>query len=364
MNKLNKFKKKLPKPKVSIKGVIKRRPAPEERIKEAFANVPKITDETVAEHREDVLSSARKYIYPLQHSRKRIVAISTSLIVAAIVMLFVYIGLALYRFQNTGSFIYGVTQIVPLPVAKVGGSWVSYESYLFELKRYMHYYETQQQVDFSTKAGQVQLDRYKQQAMNEVITNAYVNQLASKYNVSVTNQQVNQEVTMVQDQNRLGSSQREFNEVLSDFWGWNEADFKRELKAQMLQQAVVAKLDTTTEQRAESALNSLNHGADFATLAGQVSDDASTKANGGQFPNPIAQNDPNVSPLITQALFTLKPGQISGIINTGYTLEIIKVISLQGDKVQAAHISFDLKPISYFIAPLEKAQKQHFFIHI
>ena len=364
MNKLNKLKKSLPKPKVSIKAVIKRRPAPEERIKEAFANVPRITDETVAVHREDVLSSARKYIYPLQHSRKRIVAISTSLIIAAIVMLLIYIGFALYRFQNTGSFIYGVTQIVPLPVAKVGGSWVSYESYLFELKRYMHYYETQQQVDFSTKAGHGQLDRYKQQAMSEVITDAYVNELASSYRVSVTAQQVNQEVALVQSQNRLGSSPREFNEVLSDFWGWNETDFKRELKSQMLQQAVVAKLDTATQQRAQDALNSLNHGTDFATLAAQVSDDSSTKTNGGQFPNPISQNDPNVAPQITQELFSLKPGQISGIINTGYAIEIIKVISVQGDKVQAAHISFNLKPITFFIAPLQKTQKEHLFIHI
>lgn len=363
MNKLSKFKLSSIDPTHHIRRVFKRRPAPEERIKEAFANVPKITDETVAEHREDVLSSARKYIYPLQHSRKRIVKISTSIFVLAIVALFVYIGLALYRFQDTGSFIYGVTQIVPLPVAKVGPSWVSYESYLFELRRYMHYYETQQQVDFSTKAGQVQLDRYKQQAMNEVITNAYVNELASEYNVSVSDQQVNQEVSLVQSQNRLGSSQKEFNSVLSDFWGWNEADFKRELKAQMLQQAVVAKLDTATLERAQAALKSLKQGTDFATLAAQVSDDASTKNNGGQFPEAITQNDPNVAPQITQALFSLKPGQISGIINTGYTLEIVKVISVSGGSVQAAHISFNLEPIANFIAPLEKTQHPHLFIH-
>ncbi|MGH7233828.1 MAG: peptidylprolyl isomerase [Candidatus Saccharimonadales bacterium] len=364
MSKLNKPKLSLPKPKLPLKGVFKRRPAPEERIKEAFANVPKITDETVAEHREDVLSSARKYIYPLQHSRKRIVSISTSIIILAVALLLVYIGLSLYRFQNTSSFIYGVTQVIPLPVAKVGGSWVSYESYLFELKRYLHYYETQQQVDFSTKSGQAQLSRYKQQAMNEVITNAYVNELASRHDVSVSSQQVNQEVTLVQSQNRLGSGQREFNDVLSDFWGWNEADFKRELKAQMLQQAVVAKLDTATEQRAQSALTSLNHGADFGTLATQVSDDASTKNNGGQFPDLISQNDPNVAPQITQALFSLKAGQISGIINTGYTLEIVKLISIQGDKVQAAHIAFNLAPISRYIAPLQKSQPKHVYIHI
>ena len=366
MNKLKKLKlNKIPKPK--LKGrfkVLKRRPAPEERLKEAFANVPKITNETVAEHREDVLSSARKYIYPLNHSRKRIVIISSSIIVLAVIGFFVYVGLSLYDFQDTNGFIYGVTQVLPLPVAKVGSSWVSYESYLFELRRYMHYYETQQQVNFSTKTGQTQLDRYKQQAMNEVVTDTYVKQLASKYGVNVTDQQVNQEVSLVQSQNRLGTNMQEFNAVLNDFWGWNESDFKRELKMQMLQQAVVEKLDTATEQKAVSALTSLKHGANFATLAAQVSDDTSTKNNGGQYPNTITPNDPNIAPQITQILFKLKPGQYSGIINTGYTLEIVKVISRQGNNVQAAHISFNFQPISTYIAPLMKTNPPHYFIHL
>lgn len=360
--------KKLKKPKITIKKpnlrLPKRGKAPEEKARDAFANVPKITDDTIAEHREVVLSSARKYIYPLQHSRKRIISVSSLIVGLGLVGFFIYVGLALYRFQQSNSFIYGVTQVVPLPVAKVGNSWISYHSYLFELRRYMHYYETQQQVDFSTKAGQAQLDRYKQQAMSEVITNAYVKELASKYKVSVSNQQVNQEVAMVQSQNRLGSSQQEFEAVLSDFWGWNEADFKQELSHQMLQQAVVAKLDTSATAAAQSALNSLRHGANFATLASQVSDDVSTKNNGGDFPGLVTANDPNVSPAITEALFRLKPGQISGIINTGFTLEIVKLISVSDGKAQAAHISFNLEPIGHYIAPLEKTQKANYFIHL
>ncbi len=355
---------KLPKPSFKTPKAIKRRKAPEERLKEAFANVPKITNETVAEHREEVLSSARKYIYPLQHSRKRIVYVSGSIVVLAVVFFLAYIGLSLYRFQSTSSFIYGVTQVIPFPVAKVGGNWVSYESYLFELRRYMHYYETQQQVDFSTPSGKKQLDAYKQEAMNEAITNVYVKELAKKNNVGITTSQVNSEVAMVQSQNRLGTSQQELDAVLSDFWGWNEADFKRELRNQMLQQAVVAKLDTSAMQKAQAALSALKHGADFATLASQVSEDTTTKANGGQFPGLISENDPNVSPQITQALFSLKPGQYSNIINTGYSLEIVKVLQDQGGKVQAAHISFNLQPISVYINPLQKQQKPEYFIHI
>ena len=49
----------------------KRRQSPERSLEQAIRGIPRITNETVAEHREEVLSSARKYIYPLQHSRSQ-----------------------------------------------------------------------------------------------------------------------------------------------------------------------------------------------------------------------------------------------------------------------------------------------------
>src|SRR6478736_4302488 len=66
----------------------------EERIREAFENIPQITNETVAEHREDVLKGARKYKYPLQHSKHRIVVYSTGLLILAVITFFIYTGLS------------------------------------------------------------------------------------------------------------------------------------------------------------------------------------------------------------------------------------------------------------------------------
>src|SRR5665811_1430574 len=69
--------KRMKKPKLpKIHKIIKlpvRRGTAESRVEEALSGVPRITNETVAEHREAVLSGARKYIYPLQHSKRRIV---------------------------------------------------------------------------------------------------------------------------------------------------------------------------------------------------------------------------------------------------------------------------------------------------
>ena len=334
------------------------------RVSEALKDVPRITNETVAEHREEVLGSARKFIYPLQHSKHRVVRTSIFLLIAVLVAFFVYCSVALYRFQSTSGFIYGVTRVVPFPVAKAGPSWVSYESYLFELRRNIHYYQTQQSVDFSSKEGKSQLKSLKEQAYNQVIQDAYVKQLATKNNVSVSNQTVNNQIALVRAQNRLGSSERVFKEVLSEFWGWNETDFKRELKQQLLQQAVVARLDTATKARATAALQQLKTGADFAKLAGEVSDDTATKANGGQYPIAITPDNADLAPTITAELFKLQPGQISDIVNPGYTLEILKAISGDKKSVSAAHIQFNLNDIKVYTDPLKKANEPRAFINI
>lgn len=48
---------------------------------------------------------------------------------------------------------YRIAQIVPFPVARVKGvGFVSDESYLFELRHYIHYYETQQKTNLSISA--------------------------------------------------------------------------------------------------------------------------------------------------------------------------------------------------------------------
>lgn len=342
----------------------KRRKQVEDRLSEAFANVPRITNETVADHREAVLSSARKYIYPLSHSKHRVVRVSIILFVTVIIAFFAYCGLALYKFQSTSAFIYDVTEVIPFPIAKAGPSWVSYDSYLFQLRRNMHYYETQQFMNFGTANGKAVLQRLKQQALSTVILDAYVKQLATANHVSVSNQTINNTMALLQKENRLGSSPRVFNDVLEKYWGWNIADFKRELKQQLLQQAVVAKLDTGAYNRANSALAQLQKGANFGTVALQMSNDASTKANGGQYPAPITLTNQSLPPQIVSELFTLKPGQISPIINTGYSLEILKVISSNGQSVQAAHIQFRFKSINYYVTPLMHKKPVYYYVNV
>lgn len=334
----------------------------EERIEEAFQNIPNITNETVAEHREDVLKGARKYKYPLQHSKHRIVIISTVLIIAALISFLVYSGLALYRFQSSSAFMYRVTQVLPFPVAKAGSHYVAYENYLFELRRYEHYYQSQQQVDFNTKSGKDQLASYKPKAMAEVVQAAYVKQLASQHHVSVSRAQLNDELDSLRAQNQ--SSDQELADVTNKFFGWSIDDLKREIKQELLAQDVAAKLDTATQARAASVLGQLQSGADFAALVTQNSD-AADKANGGQYADgAITAASTDVPPAVVRQLLKMKVGQTYGVIQAGQTLEIVKLLGSSDGKMQAAHISFSLTPIDTYVNQYKKTHPTHTYMKV
>jgi hypothetical protein len=343
---------------------LRRTKSVEDRVTEAISNVPRITNETVADHREDVLSSARKYIYPLKHSTHSIVKISISIFVGVLILFIVFCGLDLYKFGGTSGFIYDVTKIIPFPAAKVGKSYVSYDSYLFNLRSNIHYYGTIQKADFKTPSGKLQLDRLKVQAMDSAIQTTLVNKLAKQNDITVSDSQINNEITILKDENRLGSSNGVFSDVISTYYGWSQSDFKESLKNQLLAQAVVAKLDTSAQSKAQSALAELKAGTDFGTLASQVSDDAATKGSGGQYPSAISIDDADLSPIVTETLFNLKPGQISGIVDAGTSLEILKVIDKNGTSLHAAHIQFNLNGITYYTNPIEKADHIHQYVKV
>lgn len=316
----------------------------------------RITNETVAEHREQVLSRARRYIYPLQHSKHRIVIISITLFIAMVIGFFTYCTLALYRFQSSSAFLYRVTQVIPFPIARTGGKFVAYENYLFELRRYMHYYQTQQELDFKSEAGQRQLNEFKRRALDKVINDAYIKQLAAEHNISVSDEELEAQIDIARKQNRFGNNEEVFEDTLKNFLGWSINDFKRSLRQQMLAQKLVASLDAETTDRAKAALAELKQGTSFAKVAKKYSDDVATKEDGGDFGVAIDRANRDLTAQTTAALFSLAPGQHSEIINIGYALEIVQLTSKDGSKVKGAHILFNFKEITTYINDLKEKQ--------
>lgn len=296
----------------------------------------RITNETVAKHREEVLKGAKRFIYPLQHSKHRIAIISTAIAVLALVSLVIYISLILYRYQHTGIFAYNLTKIIPLPVARVDGQFVSYEDYLFELRHSMHFQRTQEAVDFSTEEGQKMLVYLKQQALERAKDNTVVRELAKQNDIKITEQEINAQMDLILKQGTSGQSLDAIEKTLAEFYGWSIKDWKRVLKMQLMKQRLIPNLDTETTQKGDNILNQLTGGASFADLAKLNSQDDLSKDKGGSL-GIVNIDNTNLPQSFIDVAFNLNEGEYSNLVEStikdekGKNILVVQII--RADKV-------------------------------
>ena len=91
---------------------------------------------------------------------------------------------------------------------------------------------------------------------------------------------------------------------------------------------------------AETILDSLKHGADFAELAKKYSEDPGSAAHGGD----LGFVKKGVFyPEFEAAAFSLKPGEISDVVESPVGFHIIQLIEKRGESIHARHILIKIK---------------------
>ena len=108
--------------------------------------------------------------------------------------------------------------------------------------------------------------------------------------------------------------------------------FQAEVPAKV-EQARYRAIQVATAEEGQSVLDRLDAGEDFAALAKELSVDTSSKEAGGE--KPWAARGTLVEPL-EQALFSLEPGQRSGLIETQASFVIVEVLERQADRETTA----------------------------
>ena len=125
-----------------------------------------------------------------------------------------------------------------------------------------------------------------------------------------------------------------------DQTGLTEQDERRQVSRSILREKVLAavgqdqvpanqdqvharQIVVGSEDQARDVLNQLQSGADFASLAQQVSTDAATKGNGGDLGWFSRGSKPKE---IEDAAFSLQPGQFSDVISSGGSFVVLQVL--------------------------------------
>lgn len=328
-----------------------------------------IVTRTVKRHRRRVIQRAQRYRSLTVNTNQRVVGVSLVVLVASLLIFSGVIYVRLYRSQEYSAFIHDVTKIAPVPVGRVGGTFVPYSQYLSILRRQVHYFETQQQVDFDNPVAdaQVALIELKSEAMQQVIDQIYIEKLAAARDIEVTAEEIDQRFELLQAQNKLGDSSEDIEDVLDNFWGISLKEYRQIVADNMLREAVTRVMDeelgNNARERMELIFRRLSGGEEFALLAIRHSEDPSTAVNGGEYNFLLSLADQDEDPQVLQAVFETPVGQYSDIVDTGSRLEIIKVLSDEGDGTRrAAHISISYLLLSDILRDIRQEEPATIYI--
>ena len=145
--------------------------------------------EKVDERREEVLAKGRKFKYPVQWTRHRVVIIA--IIVALAVMTLLVVGgwAALYRFGMTDSLLFNMTKVVPLKVAKVDGEDVKFSDYLMLYRSSMTSAERQSGGQLGGDLSSLE-EQYKRAALDKAEEYVYALKLALEMGIDVSDEEV------------------------------------------------------------------------------------------------------------------------------------------------------------------------------
>lgn len=318
----------------------------------------RVTNDSVSHHRDEILSKGRQFKYPFHRSKHRVAIISIIVVVGAVVLLAGITGFQLYRRQSTSNFTHSVTSVLPFPVARVNGSFVSYESYLFELTSSLHWQEKYGTTDLRSPDGKRQIEYLKRSALDKAMTNNIAHTLAKQNNITVSEDEINEVVE------RIKSSGGDLSQILGESFNFTEAELRRYIRDNILRQKVAKQLDKEAPKRAEKILAEIRAGKPFADAARESSEDLETKQLGGDI-GVVEKNRANLPQEVSDAIFKLNPGEASEIISTPSDYFIITVTEkVDENRAKVSVIRIKVKDMSQYLKEYREQNKVSEYIKL
>lgn len=275
----------------------------------------KTEQEKVEERREEVLAKGRKFKYPLQWTRHRIV-ISTVLIAIIVIAVVVTSGwLALYQLGRTDDLLFKVTEIIPVPVASVDSENVRFSDYLMFYRSSMTSIERQSGSQFEgTSIEELQYE-YKRNALDEAENYTFAIKLAKENGINVTDEDVKNEYDRHLKIGGIDRSEEGFIKIISDNFGLDKAEYERMLYLTLTKAKVEAAIDENANKIASSVEKLLaENDNDYNTVAEALGEKIIYEETGGLV------DSKNIDGGRATEAMKLEPGQSSG-----------KFVSMNGD---------------------------------
>ena len=303
----------------------------------------KTEEEKIEARREEVLAAGRKFKYPLQWTRHRVVI--NTILIALVVSTMVVTGvwLALYRIGMTDDLLFNVTKVVPLSVASVDGEGVRFSDYLMFYRSSMISIERQSGSQFDEESFEELKAEYKRAALTEAEKYTYALKIAREKNISVTQDEVKAEFDRHLKIGEVDRSEEGFLKIIRDNFGLSKDEYERMLYLTLVKE----KVEMTIDEKANKVSGQVEkilaeNGNDYHNVAEQLGDEIVYEETGGLV------DDKNIDGGRAAEAMKLEPDQSSGkfVSANGDGYYFVKLVKNTDSEVDFAPIKVPFKEFS------------------
>ena len=325
----------------------------------------RITNDTVAVHRERILAGGRRFKYPIQYARHRLVFTTIIVSVVFVVLLGILGWWQLYPMQNSSTFMYRLSRIIPVPVATVDGTQVPYSSYLVQYRASEYYLDKYGEVKLNTPDGRRQMDYIKRQSLDKAERAAYARSLAQSHSVTVTDADIDSFVDAERNTINGRVSQETYDTSMRLYYGEAASDYRLRLANSMLETKVAFAVDTDATAQVDAARPLVKSTkGDFDKVVAGIKSLPGGKVTIGQ--SGMVDATSKFSGLRVADVASLNKNEVSGAIKSttddGYYF--VRVIEKSGNQVNFLYLHIPLTKFADDFAKLKKAHKISEYITI
>ena len=225
-----------------------------------------ITQQNLEESRDEILSKGKKFKYPFQYAKHRVVIYTIGI---AIVAFASFIGVGwyqLYKAQNTGEVMFRFTKVLRLPVAEVDGHSVLYSDYLMLYRGSITSIERQQgKMDDSNEEVKSRKSFYKRQALNDAEMYTYVLEELKNRNLTVSASEIDEVIDSHKSINGEKRSDEAFEGIVRENFGLSMSEYRRLVMFSLAKKKLSVEIDEEANKAADQVEETLRaNNNDFA----------------------------------------------------------------------------------------------------
>ena len=212
-----------------------------------------ITQQNIEESRDEILSKGKKFRYPFQYSKHRLVIITILISIVAVVLFGLFGWFQLYKAQTTSDVMFRFAK-------------VNYSDYLMLYRSSVKSIERQQGKMDDSEDSKRMKEYYKRQALSDAENSSYAMAKLEELGQKVTDEEID---AVIRDHKIIDGEERSdaaFEGIIRDNFGLNMGEYRRMISLSLAKKKYSEIIDTRAIALAEDIEKTLKTEKDWSKI--------------------------------------------------------------------------------------------------